>query len=306
MDAETGPTTGPPLPTADGPAPGATPPSPGEPSPLPAPPRRLRLVSLVVGIVVMASVGGVWMALREDDAPATSGVEEPAAPEAPVSLRAEPDAFQVTLTWGAPAGGGEVVRYYVYRDGRFVKAVEPVSPTYVDTSVRPGERYTYEVEARAQGQASARVAVDVETPTPRLADARVEGTFHARLVLVSSAGYEETPRRASFVWHFKPRCDEGACDVRWRDVHERSLRMNLARRGPRYSGSGSGNFNTLCGDTPTTSDVTIVLRVVKARAIEGEWRAARLEGRLTHAEAAQLGCVSSRATLSVKATIAAF
>jgi hypothetical protein len=77
----------------------------------------------------------------------------------------------------------------------------------------------------------------------------------------------------------------------------------LKRKQTRYSGSYTGLFLVKCGGTRSTSFVQLSLKVVKARAIAGEWRATTLTGTLSSSESAQFGCVSSHAAQSVKAKL---
>jgi hypothetical protein len=65
------------------------------------------------------------------------------------------------------------------------------------------------------------------------------------------------------------------------------------------SGGYSAQLGLNCSGTPTSSSGSITIRVTKARVVDGEWRATRVEGTMMHAEVAQLGCRASSATLSL-------
>jgi hypothetical protein len=58
-----------------------------------------------------------------------------------------------------------------------------------------------------------------------------------------------------------------------------------------------------CSGAHATSSLQIDLKVVRARALGGEWRATRVTGTIDQAEAAQLGCGSSQAELAVRARL---
>jgi hypothetical protein len=72
---------------------------------------------------------------------------------------------------------------------------------------------------------------------------------------------------------------------------------------PSTRASAGGRFTTECDDKPSSSTVTIELKVVKADSVGGDWRATRLAGRLIHSELAQGSCVPSAATLSFTARL---
>jgi hypothetical protein len=232
-------------------------------------------------------------------APATTEAE-PTSVSPPSDLTAEANAFSVVLTWVAPVGDPQVEEYTVYRDGSPISSVPAPEASFTDEDVVPGRRYSYEVEAQAGELVSTRVAAETTTPTPPLRAARVEGTFSVRTKELSSTGYTRL-REPTYGWQFRPRCRSGACDVRWSSLQQKRVRGLVNRHGARYQGSYTGFFNVLCSGARATSSVTIRFRVAAARPIGSEWRAARLLGTLTQSEAAQLGCVSSRAKLAIRA-----
>ena len=222
---------------------------------------------------------------------------------APEDLTAEVEAFSVTLTWTQPAGGSPPDGYDVYRDGDVIGATGASETTYTDTGVVPGKSYAYGVAARIAAAASLPTALPVETPVPPLKDARVEGLFNVGFKAISQTGFQSYTGTFNRGWELKPKCDAGACDVQWNDVDEKSLKSTLDRTKDRYSGADSGDFLAVCGDSPVTSDLAIEFRVTKAKAIDGEWRATKLVGTVEETEKAQLGCLSSSATLSITANL---
>jgi hypothetical protein len=264
---------------------------------------RLNAPWLLLGLVVLASVTACMG--DDDDAamPAGTSAGQPqAAPlQPPSSFTAKPAALRVVLTWEAPAGlvvGG----YALFRDGSGLISLDGSTTTFVDEDVAPGQDYTYEIESRLGDQASERISVDTETRVPPVGEARLEGPFDVRTRVESQHGYSEY-QRSNFGWRFRPRCDEGPCDVLWNDLHLKRLHATLNRRGDRYSGTLTAPFLIECAGSPSSSRVTIDLRIDAARAVGTEWRATRLVGTLAHSEVAQLGCVASGAELSVDARL---
>lgn len=206
--------------------------------------------------------------------------------------------FRVVLTWASPPE--EVETYAIYRDGFALTRDLPGSETsFSDDTATPGAAYTYEIQAHAGRSNSDRVAVGVETLLPPLKAARLAGDFAINVRILSQSGYGEyTP--STYGWRFRPRCKEGACNVVWRDLHERRIRATLQRRGARYQGSYTGFFWIECGGARSTSSVTLDLRVTMARVIGNEWRATRVRGTLHQSESSQLGCGSSEAAVAVR------
>jgi hypothetical protein len=228
--------------------------------------------------------------------------EAPARPLAPSDFAAEPASFSVVLSWAHAPGDAEAERYAVYRDGSMLTTMSGSETTFTDDTVVPGREYVYGIEARSGDAVSDRIPTTTETIVPPLRTARVAGTFNVRTRTLSRSGYSsyEAP---VFGWRFRPRCREGACDVRWSDIHQRRVRATLDRRSVRYRGSYTGPFITQCAGTPATSSVEIELEVVAARVIGRQWRATRMTGRLDQSEAVQLGCGSSSARHSLNARL---
>jgi hypothetical protein len=147
------------------------------------------------------------------------------------------------------------------------------------------------------------VAVEVQVPVPALRAARLEGVHTVLVRVTSHSGYREIDERYRTGATFRPRCPAGPCDVRLVGLVDRGFRTVLRRRGATYAGSARGRFNVRCGDVETISEVALELRVVRARVVAGEWVATRLEGTMVRAEAAQLGCVASRAEMDLRARL---
>ena len=267
-------------------------------------PKILTTVATVVIGVLLAFAAAACMGdgSAEDEATST-GKKGPEAAQSPANLAADPTAFGVRLSWTAPAEGPDIERYALYRDGTWLAFVPGSETGYSDDGVMPGKKYSYEIEARAGKTASDRTSVSVETPVPALRAARLDGFFNVKTRFRSQSGYGDYDA-PSYGWRFEPRCREGACDVRWSDLHEKQIHGKLERHGARYRGSYTGFFFIACSNAHSTSSLRIDLQVVKARVIDDEWRATRVIGTIDQSEAQQLGCRSSEAELAVRARLA--
>ncbi|HEY7562516.1 MAG TPA: fibronectin type III domain-containing protein [Gaiellaceae bacterium] len=238
----------------------------------------------------------------EGDAASTGG-KAPGPAQSPTDLAAEPAAFSVRLSWTAPAGGPEIERYALYRDGAWLAFVPGSETGYSDDGVVPGEEYSYAIEARAGKTASGRTSVSVETHVPSLRAARLEGVFNVKTRITSQSGYSDYDVPI-FGWRFTPSCKEGACNVRWNDLQTKRIHGKLTRHGARYRGSYTGYFYMECSGAHGTTSLEIDLKVVRARVVDDRWRATRLGGTIDQSEAAQLGCRPSHAELAVRARLA--
>ena len=289
------------------------PPPPGGPGD-PLKPEKSRTRFAIVGVLVAAAliVGGIVAAIAaggdDDPAAASPQVSDSPSPEAvapipPASLKAKAKPFVVMLTWTGPLPTDPLDRYEVQRNGAFIGYATPAERKYRDTSALPGKRYRYQLRVETEGGVfSDPVRVRIKTPIPPLVQARVDGTFDARTSFNSKVGYGDYTA-PTFGWEFTPICPTGPCAVRLRDSFYDDLRIKLNRNGATYTGSFSGKIGLQCQGTPSTSTGSITLRVARARVVGGEWRATLLEGTMTHQEAAQLGCRSGSANLSVRARL---
>ena len=77
----------------------------------------------------------------------------------------------------------------------------------------------------------------------------------------------------------------------------------LKQKGKQCSGAYTGYFWVSCENTHSPSSVDIALKVVKAKVIDGEWRATKLEGTIDSSETPQFGCSSAEASQTVKALL---
>lgn len=284
---------------------------PDEPQPGPEPEfeppgRAHRIAGILLGVALIATGAGSYSVLARDGRPAAKAAP-PASPApvvspflaAPRSLAAEAEAFSVSLTWEQPPGGPAVEAFEILRDGRVIASVDPTATGYTDDGVVPGTSYSYGVRATATGIESAVSSVAALTVEPPLSSARVDGVFDVAFKLVSQSGFESYTKSFNRGWRLEATCASGPCKVRWEDVNEGMLAATLTRKGAQYRGSDRGHFNSVCGEAKVTSDLDLDLRVVSAGAVDGEWRATRLEGTVLQTDPPQLGCLGSEAKLSV-------
>jgi hypothetical protein len=212
--------------------------------------------------------------------------------------------FGVVLTWSAPVAQS-VQGYRISRGHLAIATVPSGETTYTDTNVKPGRTYTYGIVTRGTGiLESDQVTTEVDVPVPPLSSARLEGNFNAKLRSTSQSGFSGDVGDLAEGWNFKPKCNEGACDVTWKDLHYKELKTVLARKSAGYKGSDSGKFFGQCSGVVGVSSVTLDLHVVKGRVIGGEWRATKLEGTLVESHPSSLGCVGGGVTFTATVTYA--
>jgi hypothetical protein len=264
--------------------------------------RACFVIGVMPALLAAACMSGDGEAEEATDAAPVTAEAEPADLAPPEDVIAAADALSIAVSWATPSGEPEVDRYSVYRNGSFFRSIVAPATSFTDEDVAPGKTYTYEIEARAGELVSDRAAVEATVRTPPLRVARVQGTFNVRTKELSSSGYSDFAA-GTMGWQFRPRCGQGACDVRWNDLQRKSVRAVFKRDGARYEGNYTGFFFVRCGNARVTSSLTIRFKVDAARAMGAEWRATRLLGTLNQSEAAQLGCVSSRARLSIRANL---
>ncbi len=268
--------------------------------------RALIAMMLVIGIAAVA-VAVYLMSSSGTDAVRVEAPEvstPPSPPPAPRRLKASALPFAVTLAWDRGAGSGEIDHYAVYRNDELIASVDPEFERFVDHDVVPHTRYRYLVEA-VGGDPHVEVSgteTRVLTPRPPLAAARVSGVFDVALKVRSSYGITGLDDSTS-AWRVTAVCEQGACEIRLRDVNGPLPVTELARDGVLYEGGGSGHVGMVCGTVELTSSYDLSLRVVGADTRGGRWRATKLKGTFSHSSAAQLGCRSGGATYAIVASL---
>jgi hypothetical protein len=250
----------------------------------------------LIAALVIATGGGKKSAAQVSATPTSVR-----SPLPPANLTSSINILAVTLNWTEPPGSTQVTRFNLYRDGAILAS--PTGTTYTDSSALPGQTYSYELEAVGATGASSRASVQVSVPVPSLAAARLEGDFNVKARTISHSGYASYPSSFTLGYHFDPKCAIGSCDVVWRDLSAKGFKQTFKERGARYLGTDSGDFNAVCGSAHHDSTLTISIRVVKAKALDDAWRASTLVGTIMQYDAAQLGCVTGRATISITLTL---
>jgi hypothetical protein len=251
-------------------------------------------------------VGLVLEAGSDEPGPSatSAGPSIPATVTPPSGLSAKPTVVPlgVDLSWTASPDAAE--GYRVYRDSAQIATVSSTETAYADTSAVPGETYEYDVVGLASTTAQSEpVSVTITVPTPKLSKARLSGDFTVKVTVTSATGYTDYAKHFTIGWSFTPKCKEGPCNVRWKDLSDKDFRATLKRTGASYKGSDSGPLNARCGDTIVTSTVDIAFKVVKAKAVDGAWTATRIKGTIVQTEEAQLGCVATRLDQSIVGTL---
>jgi hypothetical protein len=267
---------------------------------------------LVTAAVVAAALvaGGLILSASDDGNGSASPGATPSAATSlpPVTAPGSLEAKAVTvplgvrLTWSPSATADQ--GYRVFRDDTQIATVASTETTYTDANAGVGQTYTYGVAGLGSGgRESDPVTVGVDVPVPPLSKARLDGSFTVKVKVTSASGYTDYAKRFTIGWDFTPKCRQGPCNVRWKDLSDKDFRATLKRKGATYKGSDSGPLNAKCGDTVVTSTVDISFKVVKAKAVEGAWTATKITGTMVQAEEAQLGCVATRLDQTITGTL---
>jgi S1-C subfamily serine protease len=91
--------------------------------------------------------------------------------------------------------------------------------------------------------------------------------------------------------------------VHWTSFDHPGMRAVLSRRRGLYKGTYHGSTGTHCGNSLATSNVAIRMRVAKADIVDEEWRATDLRGTYVEESPDQLGCVGSRVSYAISASL---
>jgi hypothetical protein len=293
----------------------SVPPPPDQPTPPsapvlepagPGPSSKTTILAIVASVAVIAILGTVIAIANSGDgasdgSPSASPAPVPIA--APDGLVADAAAFRVVLTWTA-GEGTPAVRYLVSRDGKVAATVDPGATRWVDDDVLPESRYAYTVAAVGSDGSSAPSHVTARTQTAPLAAASLKGVFNVHIHATSHYGFSDFGSgNGNLGWRFIPTCSEGPCDTELADLHQKSFRLTLAKKGTSYHGDATLDAQVKCGGAPVSSSFTISVRVSDADVLGGHWVATKIEGTMRQFESAQLGCVASGATFEVAGRI---
>jgi hypothetical protein len=240
----------------------------------------------------------------------TTTLEPPVLPPvAPVNLTAETQSLGIELTWETaddPAASDPAV-YEISRNGESLTAVPYYEQSYLDHDVAPGMSYVYEIVAvDGDGvESSEPASVKTQTTSPPIAEARLSGRFDMVLKDTSHFGYTTfgDPPSAQR-WTLAPTCAKGACAATLSVAGVPGSATQLKREGASYEGGYRSSSFVSCAGTPMATSVSIRFEVTRAAIVDGEWRATKIAGTMTHREAAQLGCVASGTDFTVTGTLA--
>lgn len=272
--------------------------------------RRGRLaLSLAIAVLLIGAGIGAGLALSSrggsgpNAAPAGSLSPSPALLP-PDGFSATVDGLAVRLSWSPLRTERDVDVYELFRDGAQLTVINVPATSYVHRSVEPGRTYAYAIEAGRAGTFSDQVNTTASIPTLPLGHAVLRGTYDATGRLTSETGYTKIGNRFDAGWRFTSKCVVGPCNVKWTFVGFEKIKGSLSFAGRSYSGTATGPYDVRCaGGAIVVSTVSVALRVVKARAVDGRWVASRLSGTVTQSESSQLGCVSSRSTANIKVSL---
>jgi hypothetical protein len=226
------------------------------------------------------------------------------APSISAVSASAPKPFQVVLNWQAAAGSKPLGTYTIFRDNSWLTYGQAADGMYVDTTVAPGQRYTYAITVfdAATGK-SPPATVTVRTPAAPVRLARLEGDYDVRLTRTSMVGVNGFPARNTAAWHLRPYCAKGPCTTQLRVLQGDAFRDPLTLHGKAYSGSDRVRAVMECGHTGMASTSVVTVHPVRGRVVDGTWTATVLAGTVTMTAAAQLGCRSGSITYAVRATL---
>lgn len=242
------------------------------PPPASSPPRSAPWPWVVGALGILLGVGAVAVALvlKSTGPP---GLPQRFAATARTCVPPECDYWRTTvaLTWEAPAEGGAVTAYRVFRNGRPLRSVSGSEQSYVDRGLIPGLEYRYAIQAVGEAGSSSRSEpVAAKPPIPAVGEARLDGVFKV-VATVRSAGLLKTligiddpgaGDQTALIWPIKASCPaaQGACGAKWRRKDP-----PLDRNGGTYSGKVVTR-EAQCGGSEDRFPATnyLSLRVTKA------------------------------------------
>jgi hypothetical protein len=248
----------------------------------------------LVVLVVVVAIPLIRAAVGADpDRASPRGIPKPAG------VRAETGAFQVELSWDT--SHPDVSGYRVYLGSELVGTVR--GTRFVDEGLLPAHEYTYAVRAFSSAGQSELTFIRVTTRKAPKASARVDGLFSVAFSKGSHRGFASFQSQSGSEWMLSPVCDSGPCDVVWRSLDYPGARMTLRRRAGVYQGLYLGDLRIGCGNSKPISVLASRMRVTEANALDEEWAATALHGSLVVRTRPQFGCVGSKVSYSIDATL---
>ena len=211
-------------------------------------------------------------------------IEEPA-------WRPDGGDWELVLTWRAPDGSA-IDHYVVTRNGVTIdRDVE--SASYSDVDVEPGARYRYAVVGvDADGVETEPAIASIKTDEPKIALARLEGTFVVRMAVDRSSGTADPVRGGAISFTFDPACRSGPCAVGWA-IRRAKTDGKLRRVDAVYTAKlRTPLFIRNCYGALVDESLVVRLRVTRAAPLDGEWRATKFEGSIREISSYG-GCVTA-------------
>jgi hypothetical protein len=97
-------------------------------------------------------------------------------------------------------------------------------------------------------------------------------------------------------------CASGPCELKWKDTDFKTLKgPEFSRNDGTYSNKRiNGYWGLKCHGANRPSHLTVVLRVTRAKLVNGEWRAVQLKGTVSESETRD-SCQDGHATWTVVA-----
>src|SRR5262245_15926794 len=95
-------------------------------------------------------------------------------------MKAEADGMAASLTWGLDPKSAKVEKLVIFRNGTKLFEFEPDRTDFVDTKIKAGKEYTYELRADGGGKQSEPASATIMIAAPPLGQARLEGFFRVR------------------------------------------------------------------------------------------------------------------------------
>ena len=280
------------------------------PGPSPSPRRRLPIILIVVGalILVLGGVGAVIAANGGDSAsPSSPAASAPspttAPPSTPTNLQAAAGAFQVKLRWHPGTEGAPVTRYDIRRNGDLVAQAKASASSYTDTTAVPGVRYTYTVTAVGADEQRAVASVKVTTKKAPPGTAALVGTFNVHLHNTSHSGFSSFGNTDfNNGWRFLPQCKDPPCNTQLRNIQIKKMTLMLKQDGGSYTGSTTIAGLVTCQGHDVTTSLTVTIHATRAGAVHDVWQITKFAGTMSQSASAQLGCTSSSASFTVTGT----
>jgi hypothetical protein len=214
----------------------------------------------------------------------TLSIDEPA-------WQPDGDDWVLELAWQSPAGI-TIDHYEVRRNGVTIDR-DVASATFSDADVEPGTRYRYTVVGvDAEGIRTAGATAALRTGEPKLALARLEGSFVVRMTVDRASGTADPVRGGAISFTFDPACRSGPCPVGWSVRHARAG-GTLRRDDTIYQAKlRTPLFIRNCFGDLVDEALVVRLRVTRAAPLEGEWRATKIEGSIKEVSSYG-GCVTA-------------